>query len=397
LLDLYLNHRLNKMKKIIGFLVLCAALISCTMQAQNFMIGHQQMNFVDASRNNRPVPCEIYYHADVIGEGVSVSAGVFPLVVFGHGFVMTASVYDVYWNALVPEGYIVVVPTTEGSLFPSHDNFGKDMAFLVDQMQVENSLSSSLFYNAILPTSAVIGHSMGGGAAFLAMQDNTNITALAAMAPAETTPSAVTAAASIQRPSLIFSGINDCVAPPADHQLPMYNALSSSCKSYLGIVGADHCQFASPNFNCTLGQSTCSPQATISATTQQAAVLDNLIPWLDFYLKDNCAQGEVFQSNVSSTTSLELIQNCALGCGSDVHNTASLSFSLFPNPCSDELRWKGDAQWVGQSFVILDVQGRTLAKGVLNKTSEVTDISKLKTGMYWLKVGQELVVPFCKY
>lgn len=384
------------MKRNKGILILLILLSSVLMTAQDFSIGHQQTSFVDVSRNNRVVTCEIYYPANTAGDNVAVAPGVFPIVVMGHGFVMPASVYDIYWEALVPEGYIVVLPTTETSLFPSHENFGRDMAFLVTALQEENSNGSSLFYNAIGNTSAVMGHSMGGGSAFLAMTYNTNITALAAMAPAETNPSAISAAVNIQKPTLIFSGINDCVAPPADHQMPMFNASVSVCKSYVGIVGGDHCQFASPNFNCTLGQSTCSPQGTISATEQQSSVLNNLIPWLDFYLKDNCAQGEAFQSNVSNSPSFELIQNCALGCGADVHNNTGLSFSLYPNPSSDQLRWKGDAQWVGQSFLILDVQGRTVAKGVLNKTSEVTDISKLKSGMYWLKVGQELVLPFSK-
>jgi dienelactone hydrolase len=385
------------MKRNKGILILLILLSSVLMTAQDFSIGHQQTSFVDVSRNNRVVTCEIYYPANTAGDNVAVASGVFPVVVMGHGFVMPASVYDIYWEALVPEGYIVVLPTTETSLFPSHENFGRDMAFLVSALQEENGNGSSLFYNAIGNTSAVMGHSMGGGSAFLAMTYNANITVLAAMAPAETNPSAISAAGNIQKPTLIFSGINDCVAPPADHQVPMFNASVSVCKSYVGIVGGDHCQFASPNFNCTLGQSTCSPQGTISATEQQASVLNNLIPWLDFYLKDNCAQGEVFQSNVSNTTSFELIQNCALGCGADVHNNTSLPFSLYPNPSSDQLRWKGNAQWVGQSFLIMDVQGRTVEKGVLNKTSEITDISKLKSGMYWLKVGQELVVPFCKY
>lgn len=367
-----------------------------SLSAQSFSLGHVQWAFVDSSRANRNVTCEIYYPSDIAGDNVSVATGAFPIVVIGHGFVMSPSVYDIYWEALVPEGYIVVVPTTEGSLFPSHDNFGKDMAFLVTQLQSEAEVNGSLFWNAVASTSAVMGHSMGGGAAFLAMNENPSISAMVAMAPAETNPSAISAASAINRPTLIFSGINDCVAPPAEHQIPMYEALSSSCKTYLGIVGGDHCQFASPNFNCTFGQSTCSPQATISAADQQASILNNVLPWLDYYLKGICTQGEVFQSNVSNTTSFELIQNCNLGCGADVYDSTSQPFSLYPNPSSDQLRWKGDAQWIGQSFLILDVQGRTIAKGVLNKTSEVTDISKLKSGMYWLKVGQVLVLPFSK-
>lgn len=382
------------MKKVFVFFFLFMA--SMGFHAQNFSIGHLQEVFVDALRANRNVSCEIYYPANAPGDNVAIAGGVFPVVVIGHGFVMSASVYDIYWNALVPEGYVVVVPTTEGSLFPSHDNFGKDMAFLVTQMQSEGVNASSLFYNAIDATSAVMGHSMGGGAAFLAMQANPNITAMAAMAPAETTPSAVSAAGNIQRPALVFSGINDCVAPPADHQLPMYNALASGCKSYLGIVGGDHCQFASPNFNCTFGQSTCSPQGTISASTQQASVMDNLIPWLDFYLKNDCAQGEVFQNNVSNNSAFELQQNCTMGCAAGIINTADFSFSLYPNPSSEMLHWKGTEAWVGQTFCIVDMQGRIIAQGQLNGASAVADISDWANGMYWLRVGPEFVVPFTK-
>jgi dienelactone hydrolase len=378
------------------FFLITFALLMQWGYSQNFSIGHRQEVFVDALRGNRNVPCEIYYPSNVNGDNVAIAGGVFPLVVIGHGFVMSAAVYDIYWEALVPEGYVVVVPTTEGSLFPSHDNFGKDMAFLVTQMQSEGANASSLFYNAIDATSAVMGHSMGGGSAFLAMQANPNITALAAMAPAETNPSAVGAAASIQRPALIFSGINDCVAPPADHQLPMYNALASGCKSYLGIVGGDHCQFASSNFNCTFGQSTCSPQGTISASTQQAAVLDNLIPWLDHYLKNDCTQGEAFQNNITNNAAYEVQQNCVLGCGSSISNGAHFNFSLYPNPIADFLHWKGDAQWVGQTYSIVDIQGRVIAQGQLAGTSEVTNITNLTKGMYWLRVGPELVVPFSK-
>ncbi|MEY4330912.1 MAG: hypothetical protein RL609_1660 [Bacteroidota bacterium] len=382
------------MKHILVFVIFIMS--NMAVRAQGFSVGHAQAAYIDATRANRNVTCELYYPADAAGDNVAIAAGVFPVVVIGHGFVMSASVYDIYWNALVPEGYVVAVPTTEGSLFPSHDNFGKDMAFLVSQLQLEGTNAASFLYNAIATTSAVMGHSMGGGSAFLAMQANPNITAMAAMAPAETNPSAVGAAANIQRPTLIFAGINDCVAPPADHQLPMFNALASDCKSYVGIVGGDHCQFASSNFNCTFGQSTCSPQATISASEQQSSVLDNLIPWLDFYLKNDCAQGEIFQANVTSNAAYEVQQNCTLGCAAGIINTADFSFSLYPNPSAEMLHWKGTEAWVGETFCIVDVQGRTIEQGKLNVNGDIANIGTWANGVYFLKVGPALVVPFSK-
>ncbi len=367
-----------------------------SLSAQSFSLGHVQRAFVDSSRANRNVTCEIYYPSDIAGDNVSAATGSFPVVVIGHGFVMSPSVYDIYWEALVPEGYIVVVPTTEGSLFPSHDNFGKDMAFLVTQLQSEAGVNGSLFWNAVGTTSAVMGHSMGGGAAFLAMNENPSITALVAMAPAETNPSAISAASTINRPALIFSGINDCVAPPAEHQIPMYEALSSGCKTYLGIVGGDHCQFASPNFNCTFGQSTCSPQATISAADQQASILNNVLPWLDYYLKGICTQGEVFQANATDASVFEMNQNCTLGCGAGILNESENEFAIYPNPVSDDLHWRGENKYWNQPYTVSDLQGRVVFKGKISNPSTLFNVSEWANGMYLLRVGQDLIVPFSK-
>jgi dienelactone hydrolase len=384
------------MKKYLAFILVLFIGFTIPMRSQGFDLGHVQRTFVDSSRANRNVTCEIYYPSDIAGDNVSVANGAYPIVVIGHGFVMSPAVYDIYWEALVPEGYIVVVPTTEGSLFPSHDNFGKDMAFLVTQLQSEAEVNGSLFWNAVASTSAVMGHSMGGGAAFLAMNENPSITALVAMAPAETNPSAISAASTINRPALIFSGINDCVAPPAEHQIPMYEALSSSCKTYLGIVGGDHCQFASPNFNCTFGQSTCSPQGTISATEQQADVLSNLIPWLDYYLKNDCVRGETFQSNIVGNLAFEVQQNCVLGCGAGILNESENEFAIYPNPVSDDLHWRGENKYWNQPYTVSDLQGRVVFKGKISNPSTLFNVSEWPNGMYLLRVGQDLIVPFSK-
>mgnify|MGYP001050815746 FL=1 len=85
-------------------------------------------------------------------------------------------------------------------------------------MQNETQDSTSLFFNSLAPKTGLIGHSMVGGASFLAAENNSNIHALINFAAAETTPSAISAARGITVPSLIFSGDDDCVAPPINHQ-----------------------------------------------------------------------------------------------------------------------------------------------------------------------------------
>ena len=96
-----------------------------------FPVGHRTITFVDPARNNRQVPAEIYYPAVAAGNNTTLASGAFPVIVFGHGFLMPYSSYAYFRNAMVPDGYFVVFPTTEGTLVPNHLNFGLDLAFLV--------------------------------------------------------------------------------------------------------------------------------------------------------------------------------------------------------------------------------------------------------------------------
>lgn len=279
--------------------------------AQNYQIGHRQYTFIDSSRANRQIPCEIYYPSNVTGDNVAIANGTFPVLVFGHGFVMPVSAYDIYWNTIVPKGYIIAFPSTESSFSPSHINFGKDMAHISKSMRLRGKTPSSPFYNAIDSTTAVMGHSMGGGCAFLAMQYDPDITALVSFAAAVTNPSSVIAASAIKKPSLVFAASNDCVAPPKNHQIPMYDSLASECKTYIDILGGDHCQFASYNFNCSLGQSTCNPKATVNSSVQQTKLFEILLPWLKYYLKKDCISGTQLQSLITLSNGIMSNQNCS--------------------------------------------------------------------------------------
>ncbi len=75
--------------------------------AQPFQQGHVTLQLLDTSRNNRPVPVEVNYPALEAGEEVPLAPGQFPVLSFGHGFVMTVDAYANFSNALVPLGYIM--------------------------------------------------------------------------------------------------------------------------------------------------------------------------------------------------------------------------------------------------------------------------------------------------
>jgi hypothetical protein len=155
-----------------------------------------------------------------------------------------------------------------------------------------------------------MGHSMGGGASFLAGQNFSDVSAMITFAAAETNPSAIQAAASIQVPTLVFSGSNDCVTPPPNHQVPMYNNLASDCKTFISITGGGHCYFADYNFNCASGEATCSPSPTITRDQQHGIILNHLTPYLEFMLKGNQQSWITFSNLLNNPTGITSLQTC---------------------------------------------------------------------------------------
>ncbi len=148
-------------------LLLFVAAVVGQLAAQNYPIGHKQFNFVDPARN-RTIQTEVYYPATSAGDNTPFANGQFPLLVFGHGFAMSWDSYEWLWDSIVPKGYIMAFPRTEGSVIPApdHEAFGLDLKFLNDFILSEGNNSSSFFYQHIIGTSAIMGHSMGGGSSF---------------------------------------------------------------------------------------------------------------------------------------------------------------------------------------------------------------------------------------
>lgn len=293
--------------------ILLVIMTGYSVYSQAYSIGSTTITFNDPSRSNRAIETDIYYPASSSGSNVPVANGQFPVIAFGHGFVMTVAAYQNIWSTLVPQGYVVALPKTEGSLSPNHTNFAKDLAFVIGALQQAGATSGNHFNGKIAATAAVMGHSMGGGAAMLSIQYNAAITAVAGLAPAETNPSASAAAQQVTLPALILAGGNDCVTPAAQHSRLIYDNINSTCKWYLSINGGSHCQFANQNFNCSFGEATCSPSPAISRSTQQAIATEYLLPWLDFELKGICNPWISKQSAIATDNRLTPVFSCKTG------------------------------------------------------------------------------------
>lgn len=295
------------------------AILVAHISFSQFQVGHTTLTFNDPSRTGgfgsgggtgRQIQTEVYYPALTAGDNTTIVDSIFPLLVFGHGFAMSWDAYANIWQRYASQGYILAFPRTEGSIFPSpsHADFGSDLA-LVNQKMVANTLpNSSSLTGHISSKNAILGHSMGGGATILSSTNNTTLTTLICLAPAETTPSAIQAATNVTVPSLLFSGDGDGVTAPANDHQPIFYGLSSIDKYFVSILGGGHCFFANQNSACDLGEQSTSGNITITRSKQQQLTYNYLDHWLNYYLKDNCASLDslVLYSNspVSGTSTI---------------------------------------------------------------------------------------------
>ncbi len=365
-------------------------LLSFTTLAQ-YPIGSTTITFNDASRtggygsgggSGRQIQTEVYYPAIAAGVDASVASGVFPVITFGHGFAMSWDAYQNIWEHYVPLGYIVVFPRTEGSLFPapSHGDFGLDLKLVDEKMQLLNSNAASPFYQKISSNSAIMGHSMGGGATILAGAGNTSIETIIGFAPAETTPSAIAAAPNVTAPAIIFSGSQDGVTPPNDNHLPIYDGLASSCKSFVSLIGGGHCYFANTNFNCDFGETTSSTGITITRTEQQTRTYSVLDPWLDYILKGNSAAYSTYLTALDAMPT-EIVSQTT--CQALAIDEMEMDFHFYPNPANDKLTIENPTNQELSVEVYNLLGSLVLSKKV---QSEV-DLSVLKSGFYQLKIN----------
>jgi pimeloyl-ACP methyl ester carboxylesterase len=308
------------MKQVATFL-----LVLCAWSAQGqFEVGQTDWLLIDASRNDREIPCIVWYPAQV--DGVTPAEGGFPTFVMAHGFVMSPLDYEGLAAALVSEGYVFASLGTEQGFAPSHADYGLDLAFVADQVaaaEISGVLSASSNGRV-----AIGGHSMGGGAAWLAAAEQPAVDAVVVFAPAETNPSAIAAGEEITVPVLVVSGADDAVTPPTTQHEPIYaSAVNAPCRAFVSIAGGGHCGFADPGTLCDFGELGFSG---LSHAEQLALSLDVVLPWLAHFVEDNPGGLAALEEACEVEPELELSLSCALDVAADAE--AKLEWSVFPNP-----------------------------------------------------------------
>ncbi|MCX8080393.1 MAG: T9SS type A sorting domain-containing protein [Bacteroidia bacterium] len=385
------------------YLVFLLMLFSITSKTQTYQTGTLTLTFNDPTRTGgfgsgggpgRQIQTEIYYPAASAGSNVPVATGSFPVIVFGHGFVMSWDSYDNIYKELSQRGYIVALPRTEGGFSPSHSDFGKDLSLVAARMLQLNNTNTltNLFVGKLNLKSAIGGHSMGGGASFLAAENNNTITCLFNFAAAETNPKATSAAKKVTVPTLILGGKGDCVTPHATNQDLMYDSCASATKFEIILKTLTHCDFSNGNnFNCNFGQNTSGCSATLSIQNAQKRYMNFLNPFLDRLLKDNCTEGQRFMDSLNLSNTIALKKSSGtLTCSTQGLNETNfkVEISLFPNPGNDHVVVQTQSKVV--RAMIFSSDGKFTGFPVENEgTSIKFKTDNLNKGMYMISLFLE--------
>jgi pimeloyl-ACP methyl ester carboxylesterase len=332
-------------------------------------LEHINIVFIDESRDSREISTEIFHP-------VSDSLNAFrpnesyPLVVFGHGWLMNYSFYQSLTLYLVSQGWIVALPRTEEGLFPEHEDFALDLMFLGNQFQLENIDPDSYLYGMVDSTAVVMGHSMGGGSSILATAgDNNPFDSVVTFAAAETDPSAIEAALDITIPSLTFSAADDNVTPPGTNQEPIFENLDSVYKCYVSLQGVTHLGIIS-----------------------SMVAFDVTSAWLDFILSDEMLDTfeDVLEQNVPNIT--YIIENNYTSID-DNPLIAELDLQLmnYPNPFNPETTFSFFMADSGEyELKIYDIKGRLVERisgyGE-GKQSIVWNAAEQSSGVYFYRLS----------
>ncbi|MFM7309385.1 MAG: serine aminopeptidase domain-containing protein [Flavobacteriales bacterium] len=360
--------------------------LSLNLLHAQYQVATYETTLADPARNNRSIPINVYYPSDTGGSFAACAAGGFPYVIIAHGFSMQPTNYVYLSEHLATHGYIVICLGTETGFLPSHENYGLDIAFLANHFIDVETTAGTTLEGHVLAKCAAIGHSMGGGATFLAAsQPDVALNCVIGMAPAETTPSAITASSLVTIPVMVLSGTADAVTAAETNHIPMYEAAMSACKIIQHIQDGSHCGFADDGNLCFLGEPFF---AGLDYAAQRAISMDMVLAWLNVHLKDDAPSWSFITQydNTQTNTTTEI------SCTVSVEESLNIvDWKIYPNPAHEILSlergiFKDDFQ-----YTIVGLDGRKHVSGRMNtgETKKQIPVDGLCGGVYMLHVTSD--------
>jgi dienelactone hydrolase len=238
-------------------------------QPSSFAVGLRVLRLVDQSRtitlangSTQPRPLLTYVRYPALGSPgagdlpdapAARASGPFPLVVFGHGFDVTPSLYSRLLHAWAQAGYVVVAPVfpLENPSAPGGPNESDlvnqpaDMRFVISQMLAASSAGSEPLGGMIDPSAiAVSGQSDGGDTALAVAYDqryrDPRVTAAVILSGAEIPATGSFTFPPAGPPLLATQGTADTVNPPSLTEA--FFEAAGRPKYLLRLLGAEHLQ-----------------------------------------------------------------------------------------------------------------------------------------------------------
>lgn len=353
--------------------------------------GFTNVTYSDSVLADPVVSGRIYYPGSGDGFNVSMVGGIYPIVVFGHGFNLAYDDYENLCFHLATWGYIVMSPNVQNGFAVDHAEFAREMASCLRYLQAEGGNPLSQFFGAVGFKQGAFGHSMGGGATALVTGEFPGLDAAIGLAAAETNPSAIAALGSYSGAYMVISGTADNVADESGNQIPMYNAAMGE-KVWVSLIGGAHCKFTDGNTICDVVSS----PGSISRSRQQELSNRYTTAFFNYYLKGDtnyraflCGDSIRLDENNAVLT----FQSNVPGCPPVVSVTPEAGlhdFVAYPNPTTGKLRLKGQGEvW------LMDALGRRLLATELASELDLT----LAPGVYWAKewkTGRTITIQVAK-
>ncbi len=166
----------------------------------------------------------------------------------------------------------------------------------------------------------------------------------------------------------------------------------TACENYTWN-GTTYSQSGQYNYQ-TLNANGCDSTATLNLTINQPSSSTQTETALDSYTWP--VNGQTY---TQSGTYTAVIPNAA-GCDSTITLDLTLSFTgideqvnskiiISPNPAIDYFMVIAPEELIGESYSIIDLNGKTLKKGTLMQKEQKIEIGNLSEGMYMFKINNE--------
>ncbi len=103
-------------------------------------------------------------------------------------------------------------------------------------------------------------------------------------------------------------------------------------------------------------------------------------------------------AGIEPVDSLQSIFDFQYTCG--ITNTSEitddLEFSIHPNPAQDDIKLKVDPSFIGKAYIIFDLNGREISKGVISSMETSIEVRSFEPGLYVIKAENLYNAKFIK-